>query len=88
MMPVQKSQKRHFLEKTPESGLRIKEITTFKMLHFTEIKNVLGTRTVLVSVDRLLHEEGAYPQKITRIARQQLQWVEFLMTHPSDTIMA
>lgn len=61
------------------------------MLHFTAIKNMLGTRTALVSVDRLLrllHEEGAYQQKITRIARQQLQWVEFLMTHPSDTIMA
>lgn len=58
------------------------------MPHFTAIKNMLGTRTALVSVDRLLHEEGAYQQKITRIARQQLQWVEFLMTHPSDTIMA
>lgn len=58
------------------------------MLHFTAIKNMLGTRTALVSVDRLLHEEGAHQQKITRIARQQLQWVEFLMTHPSDTIMA
>lgn len=58
------------------------------MLHFTAIKNMLGTRTALVSVDRLLLREGAYQQKITRIARQQLQWVEFLMTHPSDTIMA
>lgn len=58
------------------------------MLHFTAIKNMLGTRTALVSVDGLLHEEGAHQQKITRIARQQLQWVEFLMTHPSDTIMA